>query len=42
MAQKQQIQVTENTSQLENFNLEFEYDKTLRQVKQEMRIRTIE
>lgn len=41
MAQKQQIQVNDTVSQLERFNLGFEYDKTLRQVKNEMRIRTI-
>jgi hypothetical protein len=42
MAQKQQIQATNTISQLERFNLGFEYDKTLRQVKHEMRVRTIE
>jgi len=42
MAQKQQIQVINTTSQLERFTLGFEYDKTLRQVKYEMRVRTIE
>jgi len=42
MAQKQQIQVINTISQLERFTLGFEYDKTLRQVKYEMRVRTIE
>jgi len=42
MAQKQQIQAINTISQLERFNLGFEYDKTLRQVKHEMRVRTIE
>ncbi|HZJ34503.1 MAG TPA: hypothetical protein VFD55_00620 [Candidatus Angelobacter sp.] len=42
MAQKQQIKAIHTTSQLERLTLGFEYDKTLRQVKYEMRIRTIE
>ncbi len=42
MAQKQQIQAINPVSQLERFALGFEYDKTLRQVKYEMRVRTIE
>lgn len=42
MRNKQQIQsANTTTSQLERFNLGFEYDKTLQQVKREMRIRTI-
>ena len=41
MRNKQQIQPTNTTSQLERFSLGFEYDKTLQQVKREMRIRTI-
>ena len=41
MSQKQQIKVTNTVSQLERFSLGFEYDKTLQQVKQDMRIRTI-
>lgn len=40
MAQKQQIQTIDTISQLERFSLGFEYDKTLQQVKREMRIRT--
>lgn len=42
MAQKQQIQANNSVSQLERFNLGFEYDKTLQQVKREMRIRTLD
>ena len=41
MVQKQQTQTTNNPSQLERFSIGFEYDKTLQQVKREMRIRTI-
>ena len=41
MSSKQQIQSTTTTSQLERFSIGFEYDKTLQQVKREMRIRTI-
>ena len=42
MRNKQQIQpINTTTSQLERFSLGFEYDKTLQQVKREMRIRTI-
>jgi hypothetical protein len=41
MAQKQQIQVTNTVSQLERFNLGFEYDKTLQTVKREMHVRTL-
>ncbi|HRN90494.1 MAG TPA: hypothetical protein PK543_02295 [Candidatus Saccharibacteria bacterium] len=42
MAQKQQIQTidTNTTSQLDRFTLGFEYDKTLQQVKRDVRIRT--
>lgn len=42
MAKKQQIQAINTVSQLERFNLGFEYDKTLQQVKHEMHIRTLE
>jgi len=42
MAHKQQIQSVDTISQLERFNLGFEYDKTLQQVKHEMRIRTLD
>ena len=41
MNQKQQIQAISPTSQLERFSIGFEYDKTLRQVKYETRIRTL-
>lgn len=40
MRQKQQINTTHIVSQLERFSLGFEYDKTIQQVKSEMRIRT--
>ncbi len=40
MSNKQQIQRDSTISQLERFNLSFEYNKTLQQVKQEVRIRT--
>jgi len=41
MNQKQQIQLTNTTSQLERFNLGFEYDKTIQQVMHDVRIRTL-
>ena len=41
MGQKEQIQITNTTSKLERFTLGFEYDKTLQELKREMRIRTI-
>ena len=42
MSNKQQIQSGNTTpSQLERFSLGFEYDKTIQQVRQEVRIRTI-
>lgn len=41
MAQKQQIHNPNAVSQLERFNLGFEYDKTLQQVKREVRFRTL-
>ena len=41
MKQKQQIQINNSPSQLERFSIGFEYDKTLRQVKQDVRVRTI-
>lgn len=40
MAKKQQIQAI-NTSKLERFSLGFEYDKTIREVKHDMRVRTL-
>ena len=41
MKQKEQIPTTHSTSQLERFNIGFEYNKTLREIKQEVHIRTI-
>ena len=41
MGQKQQIQTTETISKLERFNLGFEYNKTLQEVKREVRFRTL-
>lgn len=40
MSQKQQINGINTTSQLDRFSLGFEYDKTIQQVKSELRIRT--
>jgi len=42
MEQKQQMSTTHTTSKLERFVLGFEYDKTLQQLKREVRIRTLE
>jgi len=39
--QIRQLSHTDSTSRLEQFSLGFEYDKTLQQVKREVRIRTI-
>jgi hypothetical protein len=41
MADNQQIKTTLTTSKLERFNIGFEYDKTLHQVKRDVYIRTI-
>jgi len=41
MKRKQQIQDNLPMSQLESFSLGFEYDKTLRQVKNDMQMRTL-
>ena len=41
MNNKQQIETKNTVSQLERFTLGFEYDKTLQQVKREMRVRTL-
>jgi len=41
MSSKQQIKSNKTMSQLERFSLGFEYDKTLQQVKREMKIRTL-
>jgi hypothetical protein len=40
MVKTQQIQTLQPTSQLERFVLGFEYDKTLQEVRREVRIRT--
>jgi len=42
MNQSQQIQTTTTASKLERFVLGFEYDKTLQQLKREVRVRTLE
>jgi small-conductance mechanosensitive channel len=39
MRDKQQITITHNPSRLERFTIGFEYDKTLQQVKRDMRLR---
>lgn len=41
MVHKQHIQTIHIASQLERFNIGFEYDKTLQQVKRDIRIKTI-
>ena len=44
MVKKQQITNNQNihkTSALESFNLAFEYDKTLQEIKRDVRVRTI-
>jgi hypothetical protein len=41
MSNKQQIGTINNSSQLERFNLGFEYDKTIQQVKHDVRVRTL-
>ena len=41
MVKKQQIETNHSTSALERFSLSFEYDKTLQEIKREVRIRTI-
>lgn len=42
MSQIQQIQTTTTASKLERLVLGFEYDKTLQQLKREVRIRTLD
>jgi hypothetical protein len=42
MEQKQQIHTNHTASKLERFVIGFEYDKTLQQLKREVRIRTLE
>ncbi|MDB5179943.1 MAG: hypothetical protein JWN12_575 [Candidatus Saccharibacteria bacterium] len=41
MVKKQQIETIQSTSALERFSLGFEYNKTLQEIKREVRIRTI-
>lgn len=41
MVKKQQIQTIPKTTSLDRFALAFEYDKTLQEIKREVRIRTI-
>ena len=41
MVKKQQIETSHQPSALERFSLGFEYDKTLQEIKREVRIRTI-
>jgi hypothetical protein len=41
MSNKQRITVTHKPSSLERFSLGFEYNKTLQEIKREVRIRTI-
>lgn len=40
MVKKQQMQPLSQLSQLERFSLGFEYDKTLQEVKRDVRLRT--
>jgi hypothetical protein len=41
MVKKQQIETSHKPSALERFPLDFEYNKNLREIKSEIRIRTI-
>jgi len=41
MGNKQQFKTSNDTSALERFSLGFEYNKTLQEIKREVRIRTI-
>ena len=41
MVKKQQIQTANTTSALDRFTLTFEYDKTLQEIKRDVRVRTI-
>ena len=41
MSKKQQIESHQTPSALDRFSLGFEYDKTLQEIKREVRIRTI-
>jgi len=40
MVKNQQIQTIANPSALEQFGLDFEYNKTLQEVKRDVRVRT--
>ncbi len=42
MDKRQQIQTFPATSKLERFTLSFEFDKTLQEVKRDVRVRTLE
>lgn len=41
MVKKQQITTIQKTSALDRFSLAFEYDKTLQEIKRDVRVRTI-
>ena len=41
MVKKQQITAIQKTSALDRFSLAFEYDKTLQEIKRDVRTRTI-
>ena len=41
MVNKQQIESTQKPSSLDRFALSFEYNKTLQEIKREVRIRTM-
>ena len=41
MVKKQQIEINQKPSALDRFTLGFEYDKTLQEIKREVRNRTI-
>jgi len=41
MVNKQQSTAIQSTSALDRFTLGFEYDKTLQEIKREVRVRTI-
>jgi hypothetical protein len=42
MNQKEQIKNKNSASKLQQFSLGFEYDKTLQQLKHDVRVRTLE
>lgn len=41
MVNKQQIETMQKPSALQRFNITFEYDKTLTEVKRDVKVRTI-